>query len=131
MLKRFKFTDKVIKALPNNPSNSASTDVEYCDTQVIGLKCLVGKTGNKRFLFRYTFNGRKQSIGLGSITDINVSTARKISQKYRVSLSEGINPKAERDSQQRLTLNEFFNQHYLPSIRKRKKSWEDDKQSLI
>ena len=43
MLKRFKFTDKVIKTLPNNPSNSASTGVEYSDTQVIGLKCLVGK----------------------------------------------------------------------------------------
>jgi integrase len=127
MLKRFKFTDKAIKSLPNNPSSSASTDVEYSDTQVIGLKCLVGKTGNKRFLFRYTFNSRKQSIGLGSINDINVSSARKIAQKYRVSLSEGINPKAERDNQQRLTLNEFFIQHYLPSIRKRKKSWEDDK----
>ena len=84
---------------------------------------MVGKTGNKRFLFCYTFNGRKQSIGL----DINVVTARKIAQKHRVSLSEGTNPKAERDNHQRLTLNEFFNQHYLPSIRKRKKSWDDDK----
>jgi len=106
--KRFKFTDKTIKALPHNPTHSTSTDVEYSDTQVIGLKCLVGKTGNKRFLFRYTLNSRKQSIGLGSINDINVATARKIAQKHRVSLSEGTNPKADRDNHQRLTLNVDF-----------------------
>ena len=115
--KRFKFTDKSIRALPNNLTHSNSTDLEYSDTQVIGLKCLVGKTGNKRFLFRYTLNSRKQSIGLGSINDINVSTARKIAQKHRVSLSEGTNPKADRDTNYRLSVDDFFAQHYLPYIK--------------
>ena len=123
---KFKFTDKSIKALKTPPRDSPSTEFEATDSQTIGLKCLVGKTGNKRFLFRYTFNQRKQSIGLGRFGDINVSDARKIAQKYRMTLNEGINPKVDRNCPTRLTIDEFFQQHYLPSIKKRKKSWRDD-----
>lgn len=125
MQKRFKFTDKAIKALPNNPRDSKSTELEVTCLITPNLKCIVGKTGNKRFLFRYTYKGRKFSMSLGSV-DIGVAVARRIVQKHKMTLSEGKNPKAERDSHQRLTLDEFFEQHYLPSIKKRKKSWRDD-----
>jgi len=123
---KFKFTDKSIKALKTPPRDSPSTEFEATDSQTMGLKCLVGKTGNKRFLFRYTFNQRKQSIGLGRFGDFNVSDARKLAQKYRMTLNEGINPKVDRNCPTRLTIDEFFQQHYLPSIKKRKKSWRDD-----
>ena len=125
MQKRFKFTDKAIKALPNNPRDSKSTELEVTCLITPNLKCIVGKTGNKRFLFRYTYKGRKFSMSLGSV-DIGVAVARRIVQKHKMTLSEGKNPKADRDSHQRLTLDEFFEQHYLPSIKKRKKSWRDD-----
>jgi len=127
MIKKFKFTDKAIKALPANDRASKSTELEVSDTLVQGLKCLVGKTSNRRFLFRYTFNSKKQSISLGRFGDINVVQARQLAQKHRVTLGEGINPKAERDCPTKLTLDAFFNEHYLPSIKKRKKSWQDDK----
>jgi len=81
MIKKFKFTDTVIKALPDNSRDSRSTELEVSDTLVQGLKCLVGKTGNKRFLFRYTFNSKKQSISLGRFGDINVASARQLAQK--------------------------------------------------
>lgn len=123
---KFKFTDKSIKALKTPPRDSPSTEFEATDSQTIGLKCLVGKTGNKRFLFRYTYNQRKQSISLGRFGDINVSDARKLAQKYRMALNGGINPKVDRNCPTRLTIDEFFQQHYLPSIKKRKKSWRDD-----
>jgi integrase len=126
MNKKFKFTDKLIKALKTPPRESPSTELEVTDTQIIGLKCLVGKTGNKRFLFRYTFNQRKQSMGLGRFGDINVADARKLAQKHRMTLNEGINPKVDRNCPTRLTIDEFFQLHYLPSIKKRKKSWRDD-----
>ena len=127
MIKKFKFTDKAIKALPANDRDSKSTELEVSDTQVQGLKCLVGKTGNKRFLFRFTYHSTKQSLSLGRFGDINVTGARQIAQKHRVILGEGINPKAGRDCHTRLTLNTFFTEHYLPSIKKRKKTWQDDK----
>jgi len=123
---KFNFTDKAIKVLKAPPRDSRSSELEVTDSQTVGLKCLVGKTGNKRFLFRYTYNRRKCSIGLGRFGDINVVTARKLAQKHRMSLLEGINPKVERNCPTRLTIDEFFQQHYLPSIKKRKKSWRDD-----
>lgn len=126
MNKKFKFTDKLIKALKTPPRESPSTELEVTDTQTIGLKCLVGKTGNKRFLFRYTFNQRKQSMGLGHFGDINVADARKLAQKHRMTINEGINPKVDRNCPTRLTIDEFFQQHYLPIIKQRKKSWRDD-----
>lgn len=126
MLKRFKFTDKSIKVLPANPRDLKSTELEVSDTEVQGLKCLVGKTGNKRFLFRYTYHRRKQSISLGRFGDINVSTARKLAQEHRLSLLNDVNPKAARDSHIKLTIDTFFTEHYLPAIRKRKKSWRSD-----
>ena len=127
MIKKFKFTDTSIKALPANERGSKSTELEVSDTQVQGLKCLVGKTGNKRFLFRYTHQSKKQSISLGRFGDITVVQARQLAQKHRVTLGEGINPKVERDCPTRLTVDSFFNEHYLPSIKKRKKTWQDDK----
>jgi integrase len=127
MINKFKFTDKAIKALPANDRSSKSTELEVSDTLVQGLKCLVGKTSNRRFLFRFTFNAKKQSISLGRFGDINVAQARQVAQKHRVTLGEGINPKAERDCPTRLTVNAFFNEHYLPNINKRKKTWQDDK----
>ena len=43
LTKRFKFIDKSIRAIPNNPTHFNSKDLELSDTQGIGLKCLVGK----------------------------------------------------------------------------------------
>lgn len=126
MIKKLKFTDTAIKGLPANDRHSKSTELEVSDTVVQGLKCLVGKTGNKRFLFRYTYQSKKQSISLGRFGDITVAQARQLAQKHRVTLGEGINPKVERDCPTRLTIDSFFNEHYLPSIKKRKKTWRDD-----
>ncbi len=45
MLKRFRFTNTVIAALPANPASSRSTESEYSDTEISGLKLLSGKSG--------------------------------------------------------------------------------------
>lgn len=58
-IRRFQFTTKNIKALPIHDRNSPSTDMEYTDSEVIGLKVFVSKTGRKSFHLRYLFNGRK------------------------------------------------------------------------
>lgn len=126
MNKKFKFADARIRALPANPSTSASTDLEVSDisddgSNAVGLKCLSGKSGkssksgSKRFLFRYTFNSRKRSIALGRFPDINVATARKAARRYRAMLAEGIDPKAEQEEQKlQPTVSEFFWNTYLP-----------------
>tara|TARA_R110000851_G_scaffold44749_5_gene109929 strand:+ start:2927 stop:3301 length:375 start_codon:yes stop_codon:yes gene_type:complete len=115
--KRFKFTNTNLKALTSNPANSSSTDLEVSDTEIIGLKCLSGKTGNKRFLLRYKFNGRKCSITIGRFPDIEINQARKVARKYKGMIADGFDPKAERDNQvESPTVKSFFYDSYLPLI---------------
>lgn len=126
---KFKFSDARIRALPSNASTSASTDLEVSDvsddgSSVTGLKCLIGKSGNKRFLFRYVFSSRKRSIALGRFPDINVATARKAARHYRSMLAEGVDPKALQEEQkQQPTISEFFWNTYLPYQKKHTRSW--------
>jgi len=97
--KKFKFTNANLKFLPANPANSSSTELEISDTEIIGLKCLSGKTGNKRFLLRYKFAGRKCSITIGRFRDIDTNQARKVARKYKGMIADGVDPKAQLDNQ--------------------------------
>lgn len=127
MMKRFKFTNTNLKALPANTAESKTIELEFSDTECSGLKLLSGRSGSKRFLFRYTFKGRKRSIAIGRFPDIDVTQARKIAVKYRNQIAEGIDPKEERDSYKQMpTLEEFFYNTYLPLAKKKKKTWDDD-----
>ena len=130
MQKKFKFTNAKLKALKRHDKNSPSTELELSDdSDVSGLKLLVGKSGNKRFLLRYTFQSRKRSIAIGKFGDIDVATARKIAHRYKSQIAEGIDPKVEKDSYKTMpTISEFFNNTYLPVIKSRKKSWDKDLQ---
>ena len=56
---KFQFSNANLTSLPANPSNSSSTEFEVSDTEIIGLNC---RTGNRRFLLRYKFNGRKYRL---------------------------------------------------------------------
>ena len=130
MQKKFKFTNANLKALKKHDPNARSTELELSDEGAVsGLKLLVGKSGNKRFLLRYTFQSKKSSIAIGRFGDIDVATARKIAQKLHTQIAEGINPKAEKDSfKSQPTLSFFFWDTYLPVIKIKKRSWADDQQ---
>ena len=130
MNKKIRFTDSWIKKLSPHDTHSPSTELEFSDqSDVTGLKLLVGKTGNKRFLLRYTFNSRKRSISIGKFGDINVDTARKIAKKYKTQIAEGIDPKRERDSYKaKPTVAEFFWNTYMEVIKSKKSTWEKDVQ---
>lgn len=84
-----------------------------------GVRCLVGKSGGKRFLLRYTspVTGRKESIGFGKHPETDLTTLRKTAKEYRQQILEGIDPKLERDNQtteKTMTLARFFDEVYLP-----------------
>ena len=66
---KFRFTNSSIKSLPAQRRDAAATELEFSDTEVIGLKLLSGK-----------------------------SQARAIARKHKAMLAEGIDPVAERDS---------------------------------
>jgi len=57
-----------------------------------GLFLHVRPSGAKKWLQRYTFQGRRREIGLGSAKIVSVATARKNAHQNLVLVSEGIDP---------------------------------------
>lgn len=130
MKKNFKFTNANLKALKPHDKNSPSSELELShDGDVSGLKLLVGKSGNKRFLLRYTFQSTRKSILIGKFGDIDVNQAIKIAKKFKAQIADGIDPKAEKDSFKTMpTISEFFWNTYLPMIKTKKRAWQNDQQ---
>jgi len=130
MQKKFKFSTSLLKSLPSNPPNAKATELEFSDTEITGFKCLSGKSGSKRFLLRYTFNGRKTSIAIGRFPDVDLSTARKVARQHKADIACGIDPKVKRNELINKpsipTIQSFFYDTYLPLAKKRKRSWSDD-----
>ncbi|MCX9067292.1 site-specific integrase [Citrobacter portucalensis] len=127
---RFRFTNALIKNLPPNATDTRSTDAEYSDTEISGLKCLVGRgEGRKKFLLRYLYHGRKRAIALGHWPEVDVSLARHLALECKRQLAMGADPKQQRDSKrQEITLNELFTRHYLRWAISNKRSWKKDEQ---
>ena len=119
MQTKFRFSNTAIKGLPAQSKTSAATELEFSDTEVIGLKLLSGKTpGSKRFLLRYTFQGKKRSMALGRFGDIDVAQARSLARDYKSLLAQGIDPVVQRDSYKaEPTISEFFWLSYLPHLK--------------
>lgn len=128
MTTQFKFTQKNIAALPPHTKASKSTEQEYSDTQVSGLKLLVGKSGTKKFLFRYTFRQRKCSIALGTFGALTVDDARTIANQHKAWVAQGRDPKQQRED--RITFADFISGHYLQHAKTYKRSVNADMSKL-
>ena len=131
MITKFKFTQRSIDALPPHAKDSRSTDQEYSDSIVSGLKLLVGKNGNKKFLFRYTLRSRKCSTALGGYGALTVDEARTLANHCKALVSQGRDPKQERDEfKNRISFGEFVSEHYLPHATIHKRSIAGDESKL-
>lgn len=128
--KRFRFTNQLIKSLPPNTSDSRSTDAEYSDTEISGLKCLVSKgEGCKKFMLRYLYHGRKRAIAIGHWPEVDVSLDRKIAMEHKRLLATGTDPRQERaNKRQEMTFDELFHHHYIQWATTAKRSWKKDVQ---
>ncbi|WP_323922656.1 tyrosine-type recombinase/integrase [Aeromonas caviae] len=125
---RFKFTNRRIADLPPNPDDARSTEAEYSDTDVTGLRCLVGKgEGRRKFLLRYQIHGRKRAIALGHYPALDISAARKLALDYKRKIAEGIDPQqAKENKRNQKTLSNLFQEDYLPYLQSRNRSWKTD-----
>ena len=130
MKNHFKFTNVNLKAIKSHDKNSPSSELELShEGDVSGLKLLVGKSGSKRFLLRYSFQSSRKSILIGKFGDIDVNQAIKIAKKFKAQIAEGIDPKAEKDSFRTMpTISEFFWNTYYPMIKVKKRDWVGDVQ---
>jgi len=126
MEKRFKFTTNKIARLPPNDPNSRSTEAEYSCSELSGFKVLVGKNGRKKWLVRYTLNGKKGSVSLGTFPELSLADARKQAQRIKLKVAEGVDPKGSAAKQDIPTVSEYFHGHFIKISKSRRKSWRHD-----
>ncbi len=129
--RRFQFTSKNIKALPIHDRDSPSTDQEYTDSEVVGLKVFVSKTGRKSFHLRYMFNGRKRVIKIADFDCLPLPEVRAIARNYRGMIAKGLDPLEERHKKKSApTFRNFVEESYMKWAKAHKKSWRDDDRML-
>ena len=106
--------------------------IEYCDEELPGLYVEVRFTspGQGTYYLRYKDNtGKNCHQKIGRTTDINLTEARKQARTLKAEIALGADPRAEEKSRQTvLTFADFFEQHYLPYVRPRKRSWDRDEE---
>ncbi len=129
--RQFRFSQRQIDALPDHDRDSASAMAEYSDTDVVGLKLAVSKSGRKYFWHRYRFRGRKKSIKLGEYPSVSVTDARLMVHENKNLLARDLDPATERNKRRKVpTLAEFAAETYLPYAKQHKKSWKDDESKI-
>ncbi len=63
-----------------------------------GLRFVSGVSGGK-WVFRYSFGGKRREMGLGGFDDLPLAEARKLRAKWTAALKDGKDPLAERQRQ--------------------------------
>lgn len=105
------------------------TTIEVSVPGVKGLK-LVISTKSKTFLFRWVFEGKKESKVIGKYPDMSLETVIGIVTQYHALLAKGISPLAEVKNQQQRIFSDFSTKVYLLAIKPHKKSYADDESRL-
>lgn len=103
--------------------------IEYCDSEVRGLlaECRSTSPSVATWYIRFKQKGRTAYKRIGITTDITLADARKQAKVIKGEIASGINPKGE-VKKAVLTFSEFFNDHYLPYVTPRKRSWKRDEE---
>jgi len=128
---KFRFSQRQIDAIPAQAREAASSMAEYSDTEVIGLKLAVSKSGRKFFWHRYRLRGRKRMIKLGEYPSLSLSEARQMVNENKAIIARDLDPADERNRRRSIpTLAEFVREEYLPYAQQHKRSWKDDEYKL-
>lgn len=61
-----------------------------------GLRLVVSSKGARKWVLRYTLNGNRREMGLGSFPDVSLATARVKAEACRRQLQDGSDPIAAR-----------------------------------
>jgi integrase len=57
-----------------------------------GLRLVVGESGSKKWVLRFSLNGKRREMGLGSFPSVGLGDARAIAAEYRKQALDGIDP---------------------------------------
>ena len=105
---------------------------EMVDSVVPGLfiEVRAASQGQGTYYYRYKdVNAHTQTKKLGRSTDITLTEARNQAKALRAEVALGANPRAdEKAAKAVITLDDFFNDHYLAYAKSHKRSWGRDEE---
>jgi integrase len=108
--------------------------IEYCDTQFPGLYIDVRSTnqGQGTYYLRYKNpQGKTCHQKLGRTHELTLAQARKRAKSLKAEILLGADPRAEAKHKKRsITFSTFTEDHYLPYIKTRKRSYANDESML-
>ena len=106
--------------------------VELCDSEQPGLYVEVRATspGQGTYYLRYKdATGKTCHQKIGRTTDLDLSDARAKAKALKAEITLGADPRgAEKARREVLTFTDFFENHYLPYVKPRKRSWKRDEE---
>lgn len=130
-IERINFTRRWIDNLQPQEQDSPSREKEYSDSQVVGLKLQINKSGRRFFYLRYNINGRKRGIRLGEFGPLSLPDARSLANNIKGQIANGIDPKQERERKREIpTMAQYAESEYLPYARSTKRSANNDESKL-
>lgn len=65
-----------------------------------GLYLRIGPTGAASWQFRYSINGKRRAMGLGSLAAVGLAEARQKAAVARIEVQQGTDPLAEKEAEQ-------------------------------
>ena len=106
--------------------------IEWCDKDLPGLfvEVRASSQGHGTFYYRYKdFNGKTCTQKVGRSYNIDLVEARSKAKALRAEIALGANPRANDLAEKAvITFDNFFNDHYLPYVKPRKRSWDRDEE---
>lgn len=86
-------------------------------------------TGTWWFRYRSRDSRTTKYKRIGKLIDVGLADARKQARLLRAEIALGKDPRGEEKARRAaLTFTEFFEQHYLPHVKPRKRSWKRDEE---
>jgi len=117
-----KMTDISLKA-----QNKAG---RHTDDQTKGLHLWVKKTGQKYWNFRYTFDGKRETISLGAYPEVSLKLARQRAIEVRNKVNQGVSPLLEKKTAKKpqiQTLTPKFSEFAMKYIETMRPKWRNPK----
>jgi integrase len=111
---------------------SGKRRIELCDTELPGMYVEVRDTrpGQGTYYLRYK-NEQCSTCHqkLGRTTDITLAEARKKARQLKAEIQLGADPRGEAKAAKAVsTFSDLFQDHYLPFVKPRKRSWKRDEE---
>ncbi len=106
--------------------------IEYCDSELPGLyvEVRIKNPDQGTFYLRYKDpTGKTCHQKIGRTTDITLADARKKAKMLKAEIALGADPRGQVKADKAvITFGDFFNDHYLPFAKPRKRSWRRDEE---